>query len=102
MKIIPKIDDYAPAHAQPTPDKLYLGAIRPMQAVDDGCTDQDEIHYYGPVGGLQLTYALMRDPADGEPFGFYEEDVGLWRINDWYYSDIFVVTPPMPTPEVKP
>ena len=90
MKPIPKIDE---TQTQPMPGKLYLGAIRPMRAVDEGCSDSDKVHYYGPLGGLQLTYELLRDPADGEHFGCYGEDLNLWHINSWYYSDIFVVMP---------
>ena len=90
MKTLPRIDE---TKAQPTPGKLYLGAIRPMRTVADGCPDRDEVHYYGPLGGLQLTYNLLRDPADGEHFGFYDQDLNLWRIGGCYYSDICVIVP---------
>lgn len=97
MKILPKV----------TQNDLqiglfYVGAIRPPENIRDGGPDRDEVHFFGPVGGLQVTYGGLRDPADGEPYGWYDRERELWIIDRpagdggrWVYSDVFLtwVTP---------
>ncbi|MCG3207205.1 MAG: hypothetical protein FOGNACKC_00805 [Anaerolineae bacterium] len=47
-----------------------------------------DIHYYGPLTGVQSTYGILRDPARAEQIGFY--DGNYWVIRGRQYSDWWI------------
>ena len=81
MKALPRVQD-----DQLQPGKFYIGA---RNSADGHPCYTDDV-FYGPVGGLQVTYDMLRDPSDGETLGFLGDD-GFWQFDMWSYSDLWLV-----------
>jgi hypothetical protein len=99
MKHLPRLEEQ-----EMEPGRLYLACFNADEG-SPGYTDED--HFYGPVGGLQLTYCWLRDPADGEHVGRYDPVQEMWTVlvdaegHEAEYSDV-ILTWKEEEPDVSP